>query len=124
MANRLIITLFVIAAGQASTALTTSNCPSGFIPAAYNHSLAYESQSLADSLYSSIFSPALSAEIKTSIGQGDFDALAQQFTKTSFLLPFMLVSAFFLLLLCMTVCCCAFEKRCPPCKSWQRNYVK
>lgn len=42
----------------------------------------------------------------------------------SFLLPYLLLLIFFTLFFCTTICCCIFERRCPPCQSIRRNYVK
>lgn len=124
MTGRIIISIFVIWGVQSVTNLTTSNCPSNFDPNNYNQSLTYTNQALAASLYGSVLSPELQANITASLSQGQLYSIFNNFTSTSFLLPYILIASFFLLFYLTTICCCSFQRRCPPCKSWRRNYVK
>jgi len=40
------------------------------------------------------------------------------------MLPYIVIAAIFGLLFILTIFCCTFDKRCPPCESWRRNYLK
>jgi hypothetical protein len=39
-------------------------------------------------------------------------------------MPFIIICSSFFLIFAMALCCCIFDRRCPPCESWKRNYVK
>ena len=106
------------------TTLTTSNCPNNFDVNHYNTSLTHTNQALATSIYSSVLSTELQASIRTAIINGNIYSIRDQFTSTSFLMPYILLAVLFLLFFFTVVCCSLFERRCPPCKSMRRNYVK
>ena len=121
MLTRIIISI-LFAQVWATTNLTSSNCPINYNIYNYNQSL-YTSE-LATNVYSNVFSTQIQSSITNSIAKGDLNSMLTTFTSTSFLLPYILIASFFLLLFLTTLCCCTFEKRCPPCKSWRRNYLK
>lgn len=121
MLTRIIISI-LFAQVWAITNLTSSNCPNNYNIYTYNQSL--YSTELATSVYSNVFSAQMQVSITNSLAQGDLASLLTTLTSTSFLLPYIIVASFFLLLFLTTVCCCTFERRCPPCKSWRRNYLK
>jgi len=106
------------------TTLTTSNCPNSFNATTYNNSLTHSNEALAKSIYGSVLSAELQASIKTAIINGDIYSIRDNFTSTSFLLPYFMLAGFFLFFFFLVVCCCLFERRCPPCKSFRRNYIK
>ena len=108
----------------ALTWLTYNNCPTGFTPSNHNTSLYTTNSGTASSLYGNVFSSEAEARLRTYFDQGDLDASYGEMTKTEFMLPFILFGVAFFLLFCVTSCCCIFQKRCPPCESWRRNYVK
>lgn len=70
MAKQIIISILVIALTQGLTNLTTSNCPSNFDPSTYNSSLSLTNKDLAVSLYSSVLSAELKANITDSLSSG------------------------------------------------------
>lgn len=39
-------------------------------------------------------------------------------------LPFIGVGAAFLITYCIIISCCVFQKSCPPCQSWKRDFGK
>ncbi len=104
--------------------LTYNNCPSNFTVSNYNSSLTYASQNLAVSIYSNVFSSELQVNVTNNLIQGNLYPMINTFISTSFLFPYIMIGSVFALLFCVTICCCTFERRCPPCKSWRRNYVK
>jgi hypothetical protein len=108
----------------AFTDLTIDNCPTDFDVARYNGSLSRSNQGLAGSLYGSVLNAEVQARVTTAISEGDIGAIQSEFLSLSFLTPYILIIALFWFLFLATICCCLFERRCPPCKSWRRNYVK
>ena len=38
--------------------------------------------------------------------------------------PFIAWAVIFFIMFMIIICCCAFEKKCPPCESWKRDFVK
>jgi hypothetical protein len=121
MLTQIIISI-LLAQVSATTNLTSSNCPVNYNIYSYNQSL--YTADLATSVYSNVFSAQLQSSITNSIAKGDLNSMLTSFSSTSFLLPYILIASIFLLLFLTTLCCCIFEKRCPPCKSCQRNYLK
>lgn len=106
------------------TTLTTSNCPNSFNVTTYNTSLTHSNEALAKTIYGSVLSAELKASIRTAIINGDIYSIRDYFMSTSFLLPYILLAVFFMVFFLTVVCCSMFERRCPPCKSWRRNYIK
>lgn len=117
-----IVIWILVVGGWATTNLTSANCPNNFNVYSYNQSL-YTS-GLATSLYSNVFSAEMQASITSFIAKGNLSSMVGSFMSFSFLLPYIIVASVFGLLYLITICCCAFERRCPPCKSWRRNYLK
>ena len=124
MLEQIIISFLLIGFSSGLTSLTYSNCPDEFAPSNYNSSLATESQSLANSIYSNLFTQQTKLEIQASLAAGDLEAVQAQATSIKFLLPFILAAIGFTLCFILAACCCSFDKRCPPCESWKRNYIK
>lgn len=122
MLERIIITSLF--AALAATALTTSHCPTPFSPSALNASLYKENAQLAATIYGSLFDSQTKAQIELSLNTGNLTGMQKQVYSTSFLQPYILAAAFFLLVFLATICCCTFDRRCPPCESWRRNYIK
>ena len=120
----IVIALLLILPITPTTTLTNTNCPSNFKPATYNTSLTVTNQGLAKSLYGSAISADLQVKIQNEIVGGNIYNLEKEFTSMSFLMPYILILVFFWVLFITVVCCSTFERRCPPCKSWRRNYVK
>jgi hypothetical protein len=63
-------------------------------------------------------------QIQLAFSVGDLNAAETHVTSTKFLLPFILAAVVFALLFLAAACCCTFDRRCPPCESWKRNYIK
>lgn len=124
MTRRIIITIFTFWTVQTLTSLTTDNCPNNFDPNDYNSTLNHDNSALAASLYGSVLSSEVQAEITAGFSQGQLYTIEDNFMSTSFLLPYILIASFFVLFFFTLICCCSFQRRCPPCKSWRRNYVK
>ncbi len=114
----------VCASAYCLTSLTTANCPSEFNPSSYNTSLSYTNQDLAISIYSRMFSSETQVKIQRALDSGDLSALEAEVLSLQFQLPFILAGVFFFLLFLTSICCCTFDRRCPPCESWRRNYIK
>jgi uncharacterized membrane protein YciS (DUF1049 family) len=121
---RILLVALVAVTIAATSTLTSAHCPKSFAAATYNYSLAGAESDLSGLLYASIFSTETQAAITDSLTRGDFASLTAQATSMSFLLPFILVGSCFFLLFFCTICCCTFERRCPPCETWRRNYIK
>lgn len=115
--------LFVLLLGLAAAGdLATSNCPASF-----NISAANVTTDAQKSLVSS-----MTPFYNFVRGANNADALEAAIIKGSPLdsylfqmaILFIVIGAFFLLTYCIIVACCVFQKSCPPCKSWQRDFVK
>lgn len=124
MLKKIIISFCLLRWAASIGNLTFNNCPSNFSVANFNSTLALANHNLAVSLYSNVFSSELQVNVTNSLVQGNLYPMIKTFTSTSFLLPYIMVGSVFGLLYCVTVCCCTFERRCPPCRSWRRNYLK
>lgn len=124
MLEQIIISFLLIGCSHALTSLTYSNCPTEFTPNTYNTSLALDSKSLGDAIYARLFSPQTQLAIQAAFNTGDLSTVQAYATSLSFLLPYILAASFFAALFIASVCCCTFDRRCPPCESWKRNYIK
>jgi hypothetical protein len=124
MLSRIIISFLIIGWAAALTSLTYSNCPDEFTPDSYNSSLALDSQNLANSVYGSLFGQQAQAAIRTGFSSGDLSVVQGQAVSLRFLLPFILGGGIFTLCFIAAICCCSFDRRCPPCESLRRNYIK
>jgi hypothetical protein len=124
MLEEIIISFLLISSSLSLSSLTYNNCPNEFSPSKYNTSLATENQNLANSIYANLFNQQIQLQIHNSLDSGDLSGLQQQVTSTHFLLPYILVATFFALVFISSMCCCTFDRRCPPCESWRRNYIK
>lgn len=124
MFERIIITSLLAAIAAATTTLTTSHCPSPFSPSALNASLFKDNAQLATTIYGSLFDAETKAQIELSLNTGNLTGLQKQVYTTSFLQPYILAAALFMFVFLMVICCCTFDRRCPPCESWRRNYIK
>jgi hypothetical protein len=38
-------------------------------------------------------------------------------------IPFAIIGAAFAIVFIIAISCCVFEKECPPCKSWKRDFA-
>lgn len=124
MLERIIITSLLAAIAAAATALTTAHCPSPFSPTSLNASLFNDNAQLAATIYGGLFDAQTKAQIELSLNTGNLTGLQKQVYTTSFLQPYILAAALFMFVFLMVICCCAFDRRCPPCESWRRNYIK
>ena len=124
MLERIIITSLLAAIAAAATALTTAHCPTPFSPTSLNASLFNDNAQLAATIYGGLFDAQTKAQIELSLNTGNLTGLQKQVYTTSFLQPYILAAALFMFVFLMVICCCAFDRRCPPCESWRRNYIK
>lgn len=124
MFERIIITSLLAAITAATTTLTTSHCPTPFSPTSLNASLFKDNAQLATTIYGSLFDAQTKAQIEMSLNTGNLTGLQKQVYTTSFLQPYILAAALFMFVFLMVICCCTFDRRCPPCESWRRNYIK
>ena len=122
--KQILIVVIFIASVSSLTSLTTANCPAGFTPNSYNNSLSYANQDLAISIYSNLFTADTQLKIQKALDTGDLSALQKEVLSIKFQLPYILVGVFFFLIFMTNICCCTFDRRCPPCESWKRNYIK
>jgi len=106
------------------TWLTFANCPTPFAPNNLNASLNTYQQDIARTLYSRIYSSTAQAAITANLDQGNMQAVTAEAVSMGNLLPYIIIAAVFFLIFCATSCCCIFERRCPPCDSWRRNYLR
>jgi len=121
--NQITIALLIIGFAS-STSLTDNNCPSGFNVASANVTVDSSGQSLVNLIYGSIYSPSDQANIKASIFAGDTNSLMAYTTSLRVLIPFIIVAIGFALAFVIALCCCVFEKSCPPCQSWKRDFTR
>ena len=124
MMIRIVLLATILTTALATTSLTTSNCPTSFDVAAANSSLSYSNAGMADMLYGGVISADTQTRIQSAIINGDIYNIRDEFMSSSFMMPYILLAAGFWLFFMTVVCCSLFERRCPPCKSWRRNYVK
>jgi len=104
------------------TTLSSNNCPSGFDTAAVNSSA--PSMSVAvDFLYSSLYSPSEQAKLQAAFTSGNSTTVSSQVFTLSIIIPFILIAVTFMVMYVIALCCCIFEKSCPPCKQWKRDFA-
>jgi hypothetical protein len=121
--NRIAVVLLVIQIAYC-TSLTDKNCPSGFTVATANVTVDSSAKSLVNLIYGGIYSSEDQANIKASIFSGDTNSLMSYVTSIRILLPFIAIAIAFGLAFIIALCCCVFEKSCPPCKSWKRDFSR
>jgi hypothetical protein len=111
----------IILPSLALTTLSSNNCPTNFDAAAVNSSSASMS-AVVDFLYKNIYSPSDQAKIQAAFTSGNSSTVTSQVFTLSIIVPFLLIAFAFLVMYVIALCCCIFEKSCPPCKQWKRDF--
>ena len=117
----LILTTFLVST-YTLTSLSTTQCPSNFDVASANTTGTSVSAAV-DFLYANLYSSSEQAQIQAAFYSGDSGTVNSKIMSLSILIPFALIGCAFLITYIILVCCCIFEKSCPPCKSWKRDFA-
>jgi ABC-type uncharacterized transport system involved in gliding motility auxiliary subunit len=112
----------LVCSALALTTLSSNNCPSDFDVATANVTGASLSAAV-DFLYKDLYSSSEQAEIQAAFTSGNSTKVSKQVTTLSILIPFAIIAVAFLVTFVIAACCCIFEKSCPPCKSWKRDFA-
>ena len=113
-----------IAAANAVSTLTTANCPDNYDLKATNTSESGYSSAAIKAVYGGIYSASDQAVLQQSFSEGNTGTVYGYVTSMSILLPFILIAVAFGIAFIVAICCCVFEKTCPPCASWKRDFTK
>ena len=113
-----------IAAANAVSTLTTANCPDNYDLKATNTSESGYSSAAIKAVYGGIYSASDQAVLQQSFSEGNTGTVYGYATSMSILLPFILIAVAFGIAFIVAICCCVFEKTCPPCASWKRDFTK
>lgn len=103
--------------------LATNNCPASFDATAVNVTGSASLQAAVDFLYSNLYSAEVQASLQAGFSTGNTSSVSTQAIALSVVLPFALIAAAFFVAFIVALCCCIFEKSCPPCKSWKRDFA-
>lgn len=103
--------------------LTTNNCPEEFDINEANTTGSSSVQTTVDFLYADLYSSEDQAALQASFASGNSTKINQQITTTAILAPFAVIGVAFAVTFIIAICCCVFEKSCPPCKSWKRDFT-
>lgn len=104
------------------TTLSTNNCPATFDIATANTTGA-DLSAAVDFLYANMYSTSVQAELQAAFNSGDTAKVSETITSLPVLISFAFIAGAFLIMFVIAVCCCIFEKSCPPCKSWKRDFT-
>lgn len=106
-----------------STTLSTDNCPSNFNLGTANITADSSLTPMVSLIYAKLYSESEQAKIQASLASGNSTEIDNKVFTLSMLAPFAIIAAAFLITFVVASCCCIFPKTCPPCRSWQRNFV-
>ena len=117
--------LLVILACPASsqTDLTNNNCPSNFNLTQSNTTTGIGTGALAQFFFSAYMSSSNKNTIETYMVASQSDQISDIATK-SYIWPFVAIAIVFGITFIIVVLCVVFEKSCPPCQSWRRDFAK
>jgi hypothetical protein len=107
----------------AVTGLTTDHCPDGYDLIAANITDTAFSQATVELVYGGIYSTQDRAILQQSFSQGNTTAVNDYLTDAHILTPFIIIAVAFGITYFVALCCCIFEKSCPPCQSWKRDFA-
>lgn len=104
--------------------LAKLNCPSNFDMALENVTTSSQTDIITTMtpFYELIRGYGNSQIVETVVIQGNTASLQSHFLAMSY--PFIAVAAIFLITYCIIISCCIFQKSCPPCQSWKRDFVR
>ena len=120
--GKLLLLMGLIGCALATTSLSTNNCPSDFTITAANASIAPES-GLIRGIYGGVYSDSDKREMEEAFNSGTSSTVSSKLSTLSILIPFALIAVGFLIMFVIALCCCVFEKSCPPCESWKRDFT-
>lgn len=115
--------LIAILVPALATTLSSNNCPATFNITSANVTMSNSLQPLTDFLYGSIYSSSDQAQIQASFQSGNSTAISNSITYTPIVATFAVLAVCFAITFIIAICCCIFEKSCPPCKSWKRDFA-
>jgi hypothetical protein len=74
-------------------------------------------------LYGNLYSAQDQAALSNSYSQGDTKTVGKYVASMNIIIPFAIIGSGFAIAFIAALCCCVFEKSCPPCHSWKRDYA-
>lgn len=104
--------------------MTTDNCPKDFDATVSNVTVSASIKPLVNLLFGSIYSASDQAAIQNAISSGQTGPVVTYATSMQILFPFILIAIVFAITFIIAMCCCVFEKSCPPCQSWKRDFER
>lgn len=120
---RVLAFCLLIVLGRLST-MTTSNCPLDYDPALRLASEVQEISATSQLVYGSIYSPEASSTLEAAFSSGDSARISSELSSLAIVGPFLAIALVFAVIFLVAVCCCVFEKTCPPCQAWKRDFSK
>lgn len=121
--NHLLL-VFLLSMGVLAGDIAYTNCPSSFSMSTANTTSDANVllSNRASSLFSAYISTASTTRVENIVVQGNNTDLLNYVTVLS--IPYILFAVVFLVGLCTAIACCIFDKSCPPCDNWRRDYSK
>lgn len=120
MSGRWLSLLLLLGAACCLTSLSSNNCPDDFNINSANSSVS--TSTLTSFIYENVYSPADKEQMRDAFASGSEEEVRLKLYNLELLLPFILIGVAFLVLYVIAICCCVFEKSCPPCQSWKRDF--
>lgn len=108
---------------RAYTDITKNNCPDSFDIASANTSEGSGRSDIASFFYSPFTDPATMERVRSIIIETNTDDL-NNLVMDQYAIPFIALAAVFGLTIAIVLFCVVFEKSCPPCHSWRRDFAK
>lgn len=122
---RLLALAILLPAAAAVTSLTTTNCPTAYDLAAANATATADTsaETFVSLIYGGLYSAEDQATLSSSYAQGDTKTVGKYAASMKIIVPFALIGVGFAVAFIAALCCCVFEKSCPPCRSWKRDFA-
>lgn len=119
----LILILLLSTLAQCETDISLNNCPDDYDIEAANKSSGIGTGQMAVFFFSPFMDTETVARVENIVIQSDqagYDKLAQK----QYAIPFVLIAVLFGITFMTVLACVVFEKSCPPCHSWRRDFSK
>lgn len=102
------------------TDLTRLNCPDDYDVAIANTTKPNEE--FVKFFFSAFDDPEFKSTVDSIVIEGKNSELSSLIMKL--MVPYIAILAVFFLFFMIVACCTVFEKSCPPCESWRRDFVR
>ena len=113
--------LFIVT--NSTTDIASINCPNDFNVTVANVTTGIGNGQLASFFFSPFMNSDTKAKVQDIIIGADKDGFDSYVTGT-LMIPYIAIGAAFFVTFLIIICCTVFEKSCPPCHSWRRDFLK